>query len=76
MPSEPRPGDTIRARRYGNRTRRSYVIDALAHNGTSEAVTGNAYAAFVHPKHSNNSAPTLMVFDRRDLRIIPRKDQP
>lgn len=69
--TEPQPGDVIRARRYGNRSHRTYVIDRLAFNSsTGETVEGNAYAAWVHPKGSNSDKITLMVFDRRDLRII------
>lgn len=70
--TEPQPGDTIRARRYGNRTRRSYVIDKLPVDGIEG---GNTFAAFVRPQRSA-STPTLMVFSREGLRIIPRKDQP
>lgn len=67
MPSpEPQPLDVIRARRYGNRTRRNYVIDSLAVDGIEG---GNTFAAFVHPEHSG-SKPSLMVFDRTNLRII------
>ena len=72
--TEPQPGDTIRARRYGNQTRRTYVIDRLAYNGTQEAIGGGAYAAWVRPKGSA-AAATLAVFDAAHLRIIQRKDQ-
>lgn len=66
--SEPQQGDVIRARRYGNTTLRTYVIDEIAPGFEG----GASYTAWCHPldTHGKLAKPTLMVFDRTGLRII------
>jgi hypothetical protein len=58
-------GDVVRARRYGNRTRGTYVIDRVLENQHSE----DCIAVEAHNEHSGQSG-RYMILDLRGLKVM------
>jgi hypothetical protein len=58
-------GDVVRARRYGNRTRGTYVIDRVH----ADQLVDGAVVVDAHNEHSGQSG-RYMILDLRGLKVM------